>query len=227
MHPPASLADLDNGLRICADQTLEVWYAPMGARPLTPKLWILGITPGWNQMRIAYECAAHALSSGHGLAAAASMPKPQVAFAGSMRSNLVSMLDELGLPEIFGIDSSAGLFGTLDLRTGSVLKYPVFRRGVNYTGHAPKATAHPILLNMLDTVLAAELEAVAPCLILPLGKAVESTLEYSAAKGRLDMSRVLRGFPHPSGANGHRRKQFDSVKDQLRVAMTDGYASRV
>ena len=72
---------------------------------------------------------------------------------------------------------------------------------------------------MLDVVLAKELEEVRDCLILPLGKAVNSCLEYSASKGRVDMSNVLSGFPHPSGANGHRHRQFSDRRAELSRAV--------
>jgi len=60
--PPELLADLDPRLRIFADDSLEVWYAPLGNPSPNPRLWILGITPGWHQMRIAYDGAAKALA---------------------------------------------------------------------------------------------------------------------------------------------------------------------
>ena len=209
VHAPESLAELSEDLRIYSDRTIEVWYAPLGESTYKPKLWILGITPGWNQMRIAYKAAADALSCGLTPAEAVASKKPQVAFAGSMRANLITMLDELGFAEIFDVQTSANLFGTEHIRTGSVLRYPVFKNQSNYTGSAPKPTQHPVLVEMLDIILANELQSVGRCLILPLGKAVENALEYSAAKGRVDLSHVLLGFPHPSGANGHRMRQFN------------------
>lgn len=215
LDPPEVLADLDPGLRIHGDAQLEVWYAPLGRPTAFPEVWILGLTPGWQQARIAYAAAARALRGGASPKEAAQRSKPQVAFAGAMRTNLVSMLDELGLARALRTSSSAELFGSTQLRTGSVLQFPVFLRGQNYSGHGPKPTRHPVLLEMLDAVLARELDSAGNCLIVPLGRAVESCLEYSADKGRLDLKRVLSGFPHPSGANGHRHRQFAAGKADL------------
>lgn len=211
--PPKQLGDLNPGLRLYSDDKIDVWYSPMGKRIENPSLWILGITPGWNQMRIAYEEASAALRSGSSLRQAVDCAKPKVAFAGSMRANLISMLDGIGLNEALDITTTKNLFGSELLRTGSVLRYPVFNRGKNYSGSSPTPTKHPFLKKMLDVVFAEELETVNHCLIVPLGKAVEQALEYSVEQGRVDPSRILRGFPHPSGANGHRISQFNENKD--------------
>jgi hypothetical protein len=222
---PQSLEGMDPRLRIYGDDSIEIWYAPMGALPLNPKIWILGITPGWNQLQLAYQGAAEALDSGLTHQQAAACRKPRVAFAGSMRRNLISMLDDLGLQAALGVESSGDLFGGSLLRTGSVLKYPVFRNGQNYTGHSPKPEKHPALREMLDHVFASELKSVSNCLILPLGKAVESAVAYSVAKGRLDASRVLLGFPHPSGANGHRFRHFAQNRRRLEAALKSWFSS--
>ena len=224
--PPTNLGDISDELRLYRDQTVEVWYAPMGDRPQNPDVWILGLTPGWNQMRLAYAGASQALIAGHTPAQAAAIPKPEVAYAGSMRRNLIGMLNELGVHHLLGLPTTAALFGTDMLRTGSVLKYPVFKRGRNYTGYSPAPTGHPILRRMLDDVLAVELATVNDCPILPLGKMAEQALMYSADKGRLDPVRVIRGFPHPSGANGHRHKQFAQAKPYLQAAFARMFKTR-
>ena len=214
--PPETIADLDPRLRIYSDEQLEIWYSPMGESARKPAIWILGITPGWNQMRIAYEGAAEALRGGASAHTAAGCRKPKVAFAGSMRENLIAMLDSLDLPRLFELDTSRDLFGSRLLRTGSVLKYPVFKHRKNYAGSNPAPAKHPVLREMLDVLLAKDIRQSASSIIIPLGKAVESALEYSIGEGRLTPERVLWGFPHPSGANGHRVSQFKSNQRRLK-----------
>jgi len=217
---PASQEDLSIELRIYADDKIEVWYSLMGAATENPKIWILEITPGWNQMQIACASAAVALQNGASPHVTTTMKKPEVAFAGSVRNNLVSMMDELGFPDILNVSTSANSFGSEQLRTGSVLKYPVFSRRSNYAGHSPTLLNHPALRKMVDVILADNLKANETCLIIALGKAVESVLLYSAAKGLIDQDRILSGFPHPSGANGHRRRQFEQHKKSLRAQIS-------
>lgn len=222
---PTSLDGLSKELRVYCDDLLEIWYSPHGQASPKPKLWILGITPGWNQMRIAYEDAAKAIGQGLSPSEAARAKKPRVAFAGSMRNNLITMMDAIGIAKIFEVNTSRDLFGTELIRTGSVLKYPVFKNGKNYTGYAPAPMKHPALCEMLDTVFAKELANIEDCLILPLGKTVESVLDYSISKGWLEPSRILRGFPHPSGANGHRKTIFHQNKAALKGMVTTWFDS--
>jgi hypothetical protein len=220
---PVNLADLDHGLRFYQDQRIEVWFSPMGELIRDAKLWILGITPGWRQMQIAYSAAADALGKGQSRTDAVAQSKPNVAFAGTMRSNLVAMMDQIGFPESFAVQSSRELFGSPLLRTGSVLKYPVFRGGKNYTGATPQATKHPVLMEMIELVLRNEIRATSDCLILPLGESVERVLDHVVQARALDDKRILRGLPHPSGANGHRHRLFAEHKHALRRSVLAWY----
>ena len=68
---------------------------------------------------------------------------------------------------------------------------------------------------MLDELLAQELRTAGDALIIPLGKAVEETLRYSIEQGRASPDQVLWGFPHPSGANGHRHAQFKRHRTEM------------
>ncbi|ASB65664.1 uncharacterized protein S101413_02218 [Bacillus velezensis] len=53
-------------------------------------------------------------------------------------------------------------------------------------------------------------------LLIPLGKAAESACRMLKKNGRMGHAVILEGFPHPSGANGHRFKQFHENKQSLR-----------
>ena len=52
-------------------------------------------------------------------------------------------------------------------------------------------------------------------IIIPLGKAVEEVLEQMISDNIIKKEQCLLGFPHPSGANGHRKKQFAENKEKL------------
>src|SRR5690625_1783087 len=103
------------------------------------KIVIVGITPGWNQMKIAFETFVKYYSSGNDLDACLYEAKIAARFAGTMRMNLCNMLDECGIPEALNIHHSSDLFepGNTLLHTTSIIKYPVFIKGKNYTGHQP------------------------------------------------------------------------------------------
>ena len=131
-----------------------------------------------------------------------------MAFKGPMRTNLINMLDKIGVADRLEITSTARLFDDAShlLHSTSALRYPVFNRGQNYTGSNPPIHRSPLLKSLLTSTLLPELDQVPGALIVPLGKAVttDALKIISFDKER----RVLRGFPHPSGGNGHRKAQF-------------------
>src|SRR5208337_1074706 len=143
----------------------------------------------------------------------------QASFAGTMRDNLVSMLDELELQKALGIDSCSSLFSeNYDLaHTTSAIRYPVFVNGKNYTGSRPDILKSYLLRKYISEVLAKELQIVDSALIIPLGKSAASeALQYLVNIELINPGRCLFNFPHPSGANGWRKKQFEQMKPQLK-----------
>ena len=100
-------------------------------------------------------------------------------FAGSMRKNLIEMLDCLKLNEKLKLISCSELFEDKDylLHTTSMIPYPVFVNGKNYTGSNPKILDNVILREYLKKYFYKEVELLADALIIPLGKSVEEVLE--------------------------------------------------
>ena len=135
-----------------------------------------------------------------------------------MRTNLVTMLDALGLHRHLSLRSCEQLFQDAHpiLHTTSALRYPVFKAGMNYSGSAPTPTQSPILLAMVDQLLGPELDRVTDALVIPLGKGATECLRWLSGRGRLAPERWLDGLPHPSGANGHRVRQFAEHRAALR-----------
>jgi hypothetical protein len=53
-------------------------------------------------------------------------------------------------------------------------------------------------------------------LVIPLGKSVEEVMRVYASEGLLEERNILLGFPHPSGANGHRQQQFTNNEEKMK-----------
>lgn len=195
---------------------LEVYWLPFERLNAGAELVVVGLTPGYSQMQQAFIAALDALDRGLSLQDTMAHVDRQASFAGSMRANMVRMLDEVGLARALGLESSSQLFSGGDhlLHTTSALRYPVFVSGGNYGGK-PDAWRDPLLRRYLVDLLAPELEAVPHALVLPLGKAVEGCLRFLAGRRLLEQDRCLFGFPHPSGSNGHRVGQFAENRDAL------------
>lgn len=144
-------------------------------------------------------------------------------FAGSMKRNLIEMLDELNLNKKLAIDSCSELFEAKDelLHTTSIIPYPVFINNKNYTGSNPKILDDEVLYSYTKKYFYKEVKKMQNALIIPLGKAVEEVLEFMIDEGFIKKEQCLFGFPHPSGANGHRKKQFVENKEKLLNIIND------
>ena len=124
--------------------------------------------------------------------------------------DLVVMLDGVGLAGALGIDSAARLFDSHHHLAAhvSAIDYPVFVNGRNYGGTSPALTRHPVLRSLVRASLGPRLDMTPGALVIPLGKAAQGALAFLAAEGLVDPARCLLGFPHPSGANGWRVRQY-------------------
>src|SRR5271169_3056000 len=81
-------------------------YAPFDHVPETARLVIIGITPGKAQAQNALRTAGAALRAGKSDREAARLAKLAASFSGTQtRTNLVAMLDAIGLTSAFGIPS--------------------------------------------------------------------------------------------------------------------------
>lgn len=193
------------------DGKLETYYAPHNEYALpSARVMILGITPGWNQMRIAMQEAKRGLEAGLSDEEVCRNAKQAASFVGSMRANLIDFLDALELHKYLRIASCKELFHEHRdlLHTTSLLRFPVFVEGRNYNGNDPGILTTPFLADAARGFMQEELQIWRQALLIPLGKSVESVLTVLEWEGKLDGQRCLWGFPHPSGANGHRHKQF-------------------
>lgn len=199
-------------------EKIEIYYAPHNEIiNEKAKVFIVGITPGWTQTSIAYETACNGLRNNMEYELIKKECKKNSRFAGSMRKNLVDMLDELNLNKKLNIESCLELFETKGelLHTTSIIPYPVFINNKNYTGSNPKILDNKVLYTYMKKYFYKEVKKMKNTLIIPLGKAVEEVLYFMIDEGIVKKEQCLFGFPHPSGANGHRKKQFEENKKDL------------
>lgn len=215
LAPPGSLSQLPPGLFLFDDALFSVVYAPLDHVNTGARIVLAGLTPSWRQAQVAYT--AHAQLLGWEDDEAGLEIKRRSAFSGSMRANLVEMLDALSIHRHLGLDSTEALFDThaAALHATNVLRYPVFKAGKGYSGQNPRASGHAFLRAMLERLCAPELARVPNALIVPLGRAAEDGLEHLSQLGLLRRERWLRGFPHPSAANGRRKSEFARARGEL------------
>ena len=209
---------LTENFLIDRDGNLEIYYAPHNEYiNQKAKVFIIGITPGFQQMSTALATARYGIEKDKSLEEIQYECKVAGRFSGSLRKNIISMLDEIKLNEALGILSCDELFKDKDylLHTTSLIPYSVFSKGNNYTGHSPKLIKSDFLMKYVYENISYNIENLNEVLIIPLGKAVEEVLDNLVNKNIIKESQILRGFPHPSGANGHRLVQLSENKENM------------
>jgi len=203
---------------------LEMYYAPHNEY-INPsaKVVIIGLTPGWTQMRIAMQEAKAGLEEGLSDEDVCRKAKEAAGFAGTMRIHLTDMLDALELHRHLNITSSSELFQgrRMLLHTTSLLRFPVFVAKKNYNGTHPNLISNQFLKMTALLSVHEELKIMKQALIIPLGKTVQRVLRLLVQEGKLNAEQCLWGFPHPSGANGHRLKQFAIHQDHMKTIIKE------
>ena len=189
------------------DKNIEIYYAPFDYINTKAKIMIVGITPGLQQMLQSYEV----INKGGSI----KKVKDLSSFKGSMRTALIKYLDELKINKILKIKSSESLFDKDNkyLHTTSLVKYPVFDKGKNFSG--ANIQKKVMLMNFIEQNFLKELKQLKKTIIIPLGNTVSSTIEYLDNKYSLNLSCFLKGFPHPSGANARKNIQFRENKSSM------------
>ena len=190
---------------------IEIYYAPFDYINSKAKIMIVGITPVLQQMLQSFEV----INQGKSLKEV----KDLSSFKGSMRTGLIKYLDELEVNKKLKIKSCESLFNkdSKYLHTTSLVKYPVFDKGKNYSG--ANILKKKILIEFIEKNFLKELKTLKKAIIIPLGNTVSSTIEYLNNKYDLKLACFLKGFPHPSGANARKNIQFKENKRNMKLLL--------
>ena len=189
------------------EDNIEIYYAPFDYINSKAKIMIVGITPGLQQMLQSFE----AVKEGRSLKEV----KDLSSFKGSMRTTLIKYLDALNINKQLRIKSCESLFNINSkyLHSTSLIKYPVFDKGRNYSGSG--LLKKKILLDFLEAHFVKELKKLDKTIIVPLGNTVSSTIDYLNNEFKLNLKCFLKGFPHPSGLNVRKDIQFKENKIRM------------
>lgn len=211
---------LSKKLLLANDGKIEVCYAPFEYINPQARVVIVGITPGKTQMVNAIREARRQLDNGASNEQALIAAKRTGAFSGTMRPNLVALLDKIGLNHWLGLSSCDDLFGSEAnlVQTASVLRNPVFINGENYNG-TPNMTKHPLLREHLLSYFGEDAKTLPNAVFIPLGDKVTEALQFLASQGFLAREQILDGLPHPSGANAERIAYFLGRKKREQLSI--------
>ena len=198
---------ISDAFRIFRANGLDVFYAPFHYS--NPRAKLVGLTPGFTQMANAFRAAKEAQRAGLSGTELFAHINRAASFSGPIRQNLVQMLDQIGLHTRLGIRTCSDLFAGAHamVHFTSAVSAPIFKAEQNYNG-SPGLLKVPQLREWVMNNLAFELRELSDAIIISLGAHAGSAIDLLVAEGAVDPRRCLRGFPHPSGANGHRKRLF-------------------
>jgi hypothetical protein len=211
----------DPALRLWDEAPQSLYYAPWDWVNVDAKVMLVGITPGAYQaseaLREARRCIEADLSNEELLRRADAVGS----FSGPMRTNLVAMLDGIGLAEALGIESTARLFDSHHHLAAhvSAIDFPLFVNDRNCGGANPPLCTHPVLRSLVKASLGPRVAMAGQALVVPLGKAAQQAIQLLIDEGLLDQRRCLLGMPHPSGANGWRVRHYAARREELTSAV--------
>lgn len=199
--------------------SLKLYYAPHNDVVYRDaKLLIAGLTPGFQQMQLALAAAQAAIWEGENNETACFKAKRQARFAGTMRNNLILMLNNIGIHHWLELDDCTDLFEKYAhwLHSTSMIRYPAFYNGRNYSGTQPDVINNEAIRSYALEHMRQQVTLFPQTPIIPLGRKVEAIMSLLVMEGSIDEANVLWGFPHPSGANGHRHQQFADKQSSMR-----------
>lgn len=153
---------LINDFLIDKKEDLEIYYSPHNEYiNLDARVFIVGITPGFQQMSTAIATARRELENSDNIKEIQYKCKKAGRFSGSLRKNLIGMLDKIELNKNLKIDNCSQLFEEKDhlLHTFSLIPYAVFVKGKNYSGHTPKLIRSEFLMKYIYENFIYELKA--------------------------------------------------------------------
>lgn len=209
------------------EKDISIYYAPVEYFNENAIVLIVGITPGFHQMKKAYSAVLSVNDKLEDNEKLLHQAKVSSSYEGPMRKNLIQMLNELGLPPYLNILSSAGLFSSANhlVHTTGLLPYPVFYKGKNFTGSSPNILKTDMLNKYVIKCFVNDIARLNNPLIIPLGVNVAKVLLHLTHSKLIVAPHILTGFPHPSGANGHRHKQFAKNKEKMQIEIANYFKS--
>jgi hypothetical protein len=206
-----SAAIASDDVVIGTDGKFSLRYIPFEHVAREAKLVIVGITPGNTQLIAAYDAFRARAMAGRSDDEARARAKEAGAFAGSMRTNLVRMLEHFDIHRRLGIASAADLWGKAAalLHSTSVVPHAAFENGKMFNGTFSAVLASPLLRDSFEQDFIPSLEVLpVDAHFIALGPTPLDALEHCADIGLIGRDRILGMLPHPSGSSGSQVPYF-------------------
>lgn len=190
----------------------QLQYIPFEHINRDARLVVVGITPGMNQLRLAYEAAKVGLNADWGIEKTLKYIKQQGAFGGSaMRPNLLKMLRHFDFEHLLEIGDVTSLWGSNShlLQTTSVVPHAAFKAGKMFAGSFGEVMRSRLLRECFEESFVPTLAELSPdAMYVGLGPCPLDALKWCADRGLIKRSQLLGAFCHPSGSGGSMTRYF-------------------
>lgn len=190
----------------------QLQYIPFEHVNRDARLVVVGITPGMNQLRLAYEAAKVGLNANWGNEKTLEYIKQQGAFGGSaMRPNLLKMLRHFDFERLLGIGDVTSLWGSNShlLQTTSVVPHAAFKSGKMFAGSFDEVMRSRLLRECFEESFLPTLAELSPdAMYVGLGPCPLDALKWCADRGLIKRSQLLGAFCHPSSSGGSMTRYF-------------------
>jgi hypothetical protein len=184
----------------------EIFYIPFEHVNRHARMVIVGITPGTNQLKMAYAEAQRLLRLGKSREEVLEAVKKLAAFGGdAMKPNLLRMLRHFNFARILGISDEADLWGGASalLHATSVVPNAAFKNGKMFSGSFDEIIKVGVLRQQFEEDFVPTLTQMAEnALFIALGKTPCDALKHCVELGVIKENQLLGALAHPSRKGG-------------------------
>lgn len=203
------------------DGRYDLQYIPFEHVNRNAQLVIVGITPGNNQLNLAYITAQQLLRKGRPEEEILVEVKRAGAFGGkSMKPNLLKVLRHFHFEKLLGIDDVETLWGENVglLHSTSVVPHAAFKDGERFNGSFDEIMRSPLLKQcFLECFVPSVKEISSTAVFVALGPCPQAALDWCVEERALRREQVIGSFCHPSSAGGSTTRYFlrEVTKEEL------------
>jgi hypothetical protein len=217
--------------RLASEPPYEIFYVPFEYVNPQARLVIVGITPGMNQLQMAYHEAQRLLQLGMSTAGILEAVKAVAAFGGeAMRPNLLRMLRHFDFATILGIRDEADLWSTSAglLHCTSVVPNAAFKCSKMFSGGFDEVLRVDALREQFKANFVVSLDELnSDALYVALGKTPFDALLQCVKLGVIGEQQLLGAFAHPSRSGGSQVAVYLGEKSSADLDPADPVRRRV
>ena len=191
---------------LTSEPPYAVFYIPFEHVNRRARLVIVGITPGMNQLELAYAEAQRLLRLGASREDILDAVKTLAAFGGeAMRPNLLRMLRHFNFAKLLEIEDEAELWSSASalLHSTSVVPHAAFKNGKMFSGSFDEIVRADTLRRWFESDFVRSLsELNDKALYVALGKTPYDALKHCVELGVINDNQLLGALAHPSRTAG-------------------------